>query len=394
MTSAGICFAGLSTTTFFLPSASTICNASLYFKRATWATKRRSCLLSSLEQPSPQYVESHDASFSPQAATDRAWERSFEHSNASSDSNLSSSSAYDGGTDGGSSGVGGFGGDRGRGHGESDDVNPNDESLPEDMKAALLFGSLTRDALNRYYKAMKNPVIKLLLGIPAFRSRFLMDASFLFKLLVQEVIGNGTALASEIVVRGKDIVHEVEYVASDLIVGTVIEAAFVWLLAPTLSLPNTASTSAISRYISSLPAHIFQPSNAVRSFTTAQRVISFLYAAMQYAAIGFAGGVVGTAITYALLEARKRIDKNYSPFRPMPPVIPNSAGWAAFMALSSNTRFQLVEGLEMGVAKLLSGTSRALLNSVIVTLRFINNYWGGVQFVQFFRAIGLHATGE
>lgn len=54
--------------------------------------------------------------------------------------------------------------------------------------------------------------------------------------MVQGVIGNGTEPIGEIKVRLKDIEHALEYVASDLIIGTVIEAAFLWLLAPTLVL--------------------------------------------------------------------------------------------------------------------------------------------------------------
>lgn len=345
-----------------------------------------------IDQPSPQDLLSNEAVFDLQCT-------GFDDQGAvllesSSNSGASATPDYD--SDGGNGGGGGVrGGSFGSGGGRSDsNDDPADDSLPEDMKAALLYGSLSRDAISRYYKALRNPLIKLFLSVPSFRSRFLMDSSFLFKLLVQEIIGNGTALASEIAVRGKDIANELEYVASDLIVGTVIEAAFVWLLAPTITLPNSASSSIIAKYFSSLPASIFQSSTAVQSYSILQRLVSFFYAAAQYAAIGFAGGVIGTAITYALLETRKKLDKDYKPLRPMPPVIPNSLGWAAFMAVSSNTRFQVVEGLEMGAARLLRKTSQSLVNYTIIALRFINNYWGGVQFVRFFRAIGLHATGD
>ena len=213
----------------------------------------------------------------------------------------------------------------------------------------------------------------------------------MFKLAAQELIGNGTALASEIAVRGGDIVHEMEYVASDLIVGTVVEAAFVWLLAPTLRGSGGGGGGALGKWLKSLPAHMFEPSVG-RVYTLPMRVGSFVYAGLQYAIIGFIAGVVGTGITYALIEGRKRLDSSYVPERPLPDVLPNSFGWAAFMALSSNPRFQIVEGLELLASRTLSG-DRAV-NMGIVVLRLVNNYWGGVQFVQFFRYLGLHATGE
>lgn len=287
------------------------------------------------------------------------------------------------------------GGGGGGGHNNDDSAfDKADDGLPDDIKRALTFGSVTRSDVQRYLKAIRNPFMRLFFSIPGFRTRFVADSAFCFKLLVQEAVGNGTALASEIVVRGKQIKDELEYVASDLIVGTVIEAAFVWLLAPTMRLPTAANASALSRYLATLPSNLFQPSSAIVSFTATQRFVAFFYAAVQYAAIGFGGGIVGTAITYSLLEARKLIDSSYKPLRPMPPVIPNSLGWAAFMGLSSNTRFQLVEGLELGVARLFTSYSQSFVNSAIFVLRFLNNYWGGVQFVRFFRAIGLHATEE
>ncbi|KAI0561272.1 hypothetical protein FGB62_88g04 [Gracilaria domingensis] len=290
-----------------------------------------------------------------------------------------------GGSGGGGRGGGSAGGSGGGGY--------DGYELPEDLKQALAFGSLTQESLRRYFNALKNPLLRLLMAIPAYRTRALADSAFFFKLMVQELIGNGTALASEIAVRGKDIVHELEYVASDLIVGTVVEAAFVWLLAPTLSLPS-ASGSSLSCFLSSLPSNIFQRSTAIQQFTLTQRAASFVYAGIQYTLIGFVAGIVGTAITYGLIEGRKRLDKTYEPERPMPAVIPNSAAWGVFMGVSSNTRFQLVEGLELGIAKLFAGRANSVVNGSIIALRFANNYWGGVQFVQFFRYLGLHATGE
>lgn len=297
--------------------------------------------------------------------------------------------SYGNGDGKGSSGAGGGNRFRGGDDNEEDSGGP----LPDDIRIALASGVLSKDSLARYYAALGNPLTKLCLSIPAFRSRFLADSAFVFKLLVQELIGNGTALASEIAVRGKDIVHELEYVASDLIVGTVVEAAFVWLLAPTLPLP-TSGQSAIAKYFSSLPANVFQRSTAMQHFSLSQRAVSFFYAGAQYAIIGVVAGIVGTAITYGIIESRKYLDKSYKPERPLPAVLPNSAGWGTFMAVSSNTRFQIVEGMELGIAQMFAARGDGFVNSGIIALRFANNYWGGVQFVQFFRYLGLHATGE
>lgn len=260
------------------------------------------------------------------------------------------------------------------------------DDLPPDLRIAFLNGSLTAEALSRYRSSLTNPILSFLMSIPSFRIRALADSQFFFKLLVQEAVGNGTALASEIAVRGKDVVHELEYVASDLIVGTVVEAAFVWLLAPRLnvSIPGGRGwLSAVFNRVDRLPTHMFQAGQ----FPLIQRLSALFVAGTQYMAIGFAAGIVGTAITYGLIESRKRLDKSYIPERPLPDVIPNSLAWGVFMAVSSNIRFQIVEGLEM----LMRGS---WARPGVVALRLANNYWGGVQFVQFFRYMGLHAVAD
>jgi Protein RETICULATA-related len=304
-----------------------------------------------------------------------------------------------------SGGAAGSGGGHSGGGGGGDGASSEDDSLPADVQQALAAGVLSAEALARYrsYALGGNPLMRLLVAVPSFRTRVLADAGFVFKLLAQELIGNGTALASEFAVRGKDIVNELEYVVSDVIVGTVVEAAFVWLLAPRMAGAVASATatagarsSGLASLLNSLPANAFEASTAARSFSLQLRVLSFVYAGLQYAAIGMVAGVVGTAITYGLLETRKAFDASYVPDRPMPPIFSNSVAWAAFMGLSSNTRFQAVEGIERVLPLVMRGSSVAdsALKFSVVALRFGNNYWGGVQFIQFMRFLGLHATGE
>jgi hypothetical protein len=303
----------------------------------------------------------------------------------------------DGGVADGTGGVGGGGGAWGRGGGG--DGYGKEDPLPDDLSRALAAGALSSEALARYlaYAKAANPLTRLIIGIPAFRTRILADSGFLFKLVVQELVGNGTGLASEIVVRGKEIVNELEYVASDLIVGTVVEAGFVWLLAPRLaSTSSVVDPGILTRFFESLPANAFEASTALRKYSLPLRFASFANAGLQYAAVGMVAGIVGTAITYSLIEGRKRFDPKYVPDRPLPPILASSAGWAAFMALSSNPRFQAVEGIERALNAALqgSGVQGAILKTSIVALRFGNNYWGGVQFINFFRYLGLQAIAE
>ena len=70
------------------------------------------------------------------------------------------------------------------------------------------------------------------------------------------------------------------------------------------------------------------------------------------------------------------------------PVLDNSLGFGAFMALSSNLRYQVVIGLE---ERLLDAflPSAALNTLATFVLRFSNCYSGSVQWVEFAKAAGL-----
>jgi len=270
------------------------------------------------------------------------------------------------------------------------------ESLPQDIALAVKEGVISPELLRRYLQAERSWIGGLLRLWKPFRDRFLADPQFLFKIAVQELIGNGTALASEIVVRGDEIWDEMEYVASDLIVGTVVEAAFVWILAPRVPFPSLTQTpnSGLVRFLGSLPSHCFEASSAARRFNILQRIASFFSSGFTYAMTGLGSGVVGTGITYGLISARQTfLDPEYEPHRPLPPVIENSLGWGAFMLLSANTRFQFLEGLELLVNSSLR-SQQALVKFLIISLRFGNNYYGGVQFIQFFRWLGLQESSQ
>ena len=278
-------------------------------------------------------------------------------------------------------------------------------SLPAELQEAVRHGWLTRTQLAGYLSQDRS-WMSWLLRWPMLRNRVLCDPEFMFKLWVQEWVGNGTQLVGELLVRGREIVDELEYVLADLVVGTVVEASFVVLLAPAMPFlrrpPSAAPATrgagsvleAYRRWSLSLPANAFEASiPPERVYSLASRFITVLNASAQYFAIGVACGLVGTALTYGMLEARRLFDPAYQPLRPQPPVLPNSIGWGAFMALSSNPRFQLVEGLERLSQWVLRRHPMAN-RAVIIALRLANNFYGGIHFVQFFRWTGLQTVAE
>ena len=66
-----------------------------------------------------------------------------------------------------------------------------------------------------------------------------------------------------------------------------------------------------------------------------------------FAGVGFAAGLVGTAMSNGLLAARKKLDPEFKSQNEAPDVALNAATWAAHMGVSSNLRYQVLNGIDM-----------------------------------------------
>ena len=63
--------------------------------------------------------------------------------------------------------------------------------------------------------------------------------------------------------------------------------------------------------------------------------------------IGLGAGVIGTTMSNGLLKLRKKLDPKFEPQNKPPDVALNAATWALHMGLSSNLRYQALNGLDM-----------------------------------------------
>lgn len=66
-----------------------------------------------------------------------------------------------------------------------------------------------------------------------------------------------------------------------------------------------------------------------------------------FAAVGFAAGIIGTATSNLLLAVRKRLDSSFESQNKAPNVLLNAGVWATHMGVSSNVRYQMLNGLDM-----------------------------------------------
>lgn len=261
--------------------------------------------------------------------------------------------SYAGG-DGGS-GVGGGGG---RGDGGDDGGNFDDSS-------ASSFGVLG-------------------LFLNGWRSRVAADPQFPFKVLMEELVGVSANVLGDMASRPNFGLNELDFVFSTLVVGSIMNFTLMYLLAPTMS----SSSSNLPWIFASCPqSHMFEPG----AYNIMHRFGTFVFKGTVFAAVGFAAGLVGTAISNGLITMRKKIDPTFETPNKPPPTLLNALTWAIHMAVSSNFRYQTLNGVEFMLEK---GIPPLAFKSSVIVLRCLNNVLGGMTFVMLARLTGSQSVAE
>uniref|UniRef100_A0A7S2JKM3 Uncharacterized protein n=1 Tax=Cyanoptyche gloeocystis TaxID=77922 RepID=A0A7S2JKM3_9EUKA len=265
-------------------------------------------------------------------------------------------------------------------------------NLPADLRAANAAGNLPAEVLGRYQELIHgNALVALLMKIggKGFRSRMLADPNFLYKLSVEQAIGTVSVTVAELASRGEGFWKELDFVLCDWVITCISNFVAVWIVAPKLALAppsSTASTLHLAGLLSSLPAHVFEP----RNFSLAQRAATLAVRGLQYFTIGTLGGLLGTSLTYGLVRLKSLLAPSHhsGSDHKLPPLLGNSVTLGAFMAISSNPRYQLVNGVELLAERVLR-PSPLLSAAFVAALRFANSVWGDVQWVQLSYILGL-----
>uniref|UniRef100_A0A7N0V154 Uncharacterized protein n=1 Tax=Kalanchoe fedtschenkoi TaxID=63787 RepID=A0A7N0V154_KALFE len=211
-----------------------------------------------------------------------------------------------------------------------------------------------------------------------WRSRVAADPQFPFKVLMEELVGVSACIVGDMASRPNFGLNELDLVFSTLVVGCILNFLLMYLLAPTLS--TTASTLP-AIFASCPPSHMFEPG----AFTVVDRFGTFVYKGIVFAAVGFAAGLVGTAISNGLISMKKKLDPNFETLNKPPPTLLNAMTWAAHMGVSSNFRYQTLNGVEFLLEKWLSPF---VFKSSVLVLRLLNNVLGGMTFVMLARITG------
>lgn len=213
-----------------------------------------------------------------------------------------------------------------------------------------------------------------------WRSRVQADPQFPFKVLTEEVIGVGACVLGDMASRPNFGLDELDLVFSTIVVGSILNFTLMYMLAPTAAMGAVASKLP-GIFANSPTGHMFE----VGAYSMKDRFGTFVYKGTQFAAVGFLAGLVGTFLSTTLLNARKKMDPDFVIQNASPPTLLNAATWALHMGISSNARYQSINGLEFAMAKALPA---GVFKTLVFVIRGLNNVVGGTSFVILARLTG------
>lgn len=313
-----------------------------------------------------------------------------------------------GGSGNGSFSSGGGGGDDNEDDKEEDEFGPilkfeevmketeaRGVSLPSDMLEAAKSVGIRKLLLLRYLDLQGSvwPLGFAMKSCSMLRNRMLADPSFLFKIGTEIVIDSCCATFAEVQKRGKDFWAEFELYVADLLVGVVVNVALVGMLAPYARIGGPSVSKGflgrMQHAYGALPSSVFEAERPGCRFTVKQRIGTYFYKGILYGIVGFGCGIIGQGIANLIMTAKRSIKKSEEDI-PVPPLLKSAALWGVFLAVSSNTRYQIINGLERLVetspmAKQVPPVAMAFT----VGVRFANNVYGGMQFVDWARWSGV-----
>ncbi|WCJ43747.1 Protein RETICULATA-RELATED 1 chloroplastic [Euphorbia peplus] len=267
--------------------------------------------------------------------------------------------------------------------------------LPEDMILAAKSSGIREMFLRRYLDLQGSvwPLGFLMKYCAMLRNRMLADPSFLFKVGTEVVIDSCCATFAEVQKRGKDFWSEFELYAADLLVGLVVCVAMVGMLAPYARIGQPSVSRGlfgnIQQACAALPSSVFEAERPGCKFSVKQRVATYFYKGVLYGSVGFGCGLIGQGIANLIMTAKRSIKKSEEDI-PVPPLVQSALLWGVFLAVSSNTRYQILTGLESLVeASPLAKQVPPVAMAFTVGVRFANNIYGGMQFVDWAKLSGV-----
>ncbi|XP_021278845.1 LOW QUALITY PROTEIN: protein RETICULATA-RELATED 4, chloroplastic-like [Herrania umbratica] len=309
---------------------------------------------------------------------------------------------------------GGGGGNNDNGRGKGGDENAGDknreeamvllaeagrsvESLPKDLAVAIQAGRIPGSVIERFLGLEKSGLMRWLMQFGGFKERLLADDLFLAKVAMECGVGIFTKTAAEYERRRENFFKELEIVFADVVMAIIADFMLVYLPAPTVSLrpPLAVSAGAISKFFYSCPDNAFQVALHGTSYSLLQRLGAVMRNGAKLFAVGTTSSLVGTAVTNALINARKAVDKSSAAEVENVPILSTSVAYGVYMAVSSNLRYQVLAGvIEQRILEPLLHQHKLMLSAICFAVRTGNTYLGSLLWVDYARLVGIQKAHE
>ncbi|PNH06811.1 hypothetical protein TSOC_006794, partial [Tetrabaena socialis] len=179
-----------------------------------------------------------------------------------------------------------------------------------------------------------------------FVGRLMADPAFVQKMIIESAIAAVSSLYYEYRARGDRFKDELDLVLINTLGMAAATSATVWMVAPTRSY-GSVHKFPWQQMLDSLPNCVFDANGPLRQYTPQSRIAAFFSKAAELSAVGLLAGAGTSLLSSAAVALRKKyVDPSFEPSVPVPEVARSSAGLAAFFALSANTRYQLLGGMD------------------------------------------------
>lgn len=254
------------------------------------------------------------------------------------------------------------------------------DELPVDVQAALASGQLSVAELRNYVVVISNPILRALAGTGGFlRNRLIASPRLATVIGVETAVGLATTMIAEMSARAGKLIDEADFILCDLALVVATNMALVVTLSPAAAI-GAAPTVGLRGALAKLPAGFLQAG----AFTPAQRIGCYIVNAVQFGAIGVASASLGASATKGLVCLREALTGK-RPDVALAPIKSTALAYGSFVAVSSATRYQLVNAIEASLFPRLPMPTGALST----VLRTGNNYIGGFTWICWARFLGV-----
>ncbi|CAI5458629.1 unnamed protein product [Closterium sp. Yama58-4] len=245
----------------------------------------------------------------------------------------------------------------------------------------------------------KSAILGRLVRVSGFQERLLADDLFFLKVFFECGVGMFTKTLAEYDRRKENFMKEINFVIADIVMALFADFMLVYLPAPTIALraPAIIKGNKIASFFARCPDNAFQMALGGAKYSLLQRVGCVVRNGGKLMAVGTVSSLIGTGVTNALVAAGKKKEaaatgKEVVKGEGELPLVATSVAYGAYMAVSSNLRYQILAGvIEQRMLDPLLRNHKIVLSGASFCIRTLNTYLGSLLWVDYARLVGVQS---